>query len=314
MLMTLFFGEGVAAGAPAADPTQLAKGRTGDRPGPRKETTTRRNVTQGVAYSGAPSVTRSHAPCRLHARPSSERLHVPTSHTFTAVQSTLQLLMRGPEQCIEGHFGGLQAHSAALRGTPHHRLVRLEAPGDVAESMSFTYTTTEGAAPKFRLDVVPVRVILLYRFVTELRSAKCRQSRTPPSPCPRPRPACGWCPPAVVLAPVFLLPFTHPLSGGPVLLRPPLSTRPPLPLAVFSLPLSPPLTPPPLWLLEAPVRKIILQRHTPARTSPCWSRQTPAWTRSVHLDAPGQRHGQQPVSGTADPRSSQTGQVIRGLC
>ena len=25
----------------------------------------------------------------------------------------------------------------------------------------------------------------------------------------------------------------------------------------------------------------------------------PAWTRSVHLDAPGQRHGQQPVSGTA---------------
>ena len=27
----------------------------------------------------------------------------------------------------------------------------------------------------------------------------------------------------------------------------------------------------------------------------------PAWTRSVHLDAPGQRHEQQPVSGTADP-------------
>ena len=39
----------------------------------------------------------------------------------------------------------------------------------------------------------------------------------------------------------------------------------------------------------------------------------PAWTRSVHLDAPGQRHGQQPVYGTAAPRSSQTGQVIRGL-
>ena len=34
---------------------------------------------------------------------------------------------------------------------------------------------------------------------------------------------------------------------------------------------------------------------------------------SVRLDAPGQRHGQQPVSETADPRSSQTGQVIRGL-
>ena len=49
-----------------------------------------------------------------------------------------------------------------------------------------------------------------------------------------------------------------------------------------------------LWLLEAPVRKIILQMHTPARSSQCWSQQTPAWTWSVHLDAPGQRHRQQP--------------------
>ena len=31
-----------------SDPTQHAKGRTGDCPGPRKETATRRNVTQGV--------------------------------------------------------------------------------------------------------------------------------------------------------------------------------------------------------------------------------------------------------------------------
>ena len=29
-----------------------------------------------------------------------------------------------------------------------------------------------------------------------------------------------------------------------------------------------------LWLSEAPVRKIILQIHTPARSSQCWSRQT----------------------------------------
>ena len=29
-----------------------------------------------------------------------------------------------------------------------------------------------------------------------------------------------------------------------------------------------------LWLLEAPIRKIILQMHTPARTSQSWSRQT----------------------------------------
>ena len=32
-----------------SDPTQHAKGRTGDCPGPREETTTRRNVTQGAA-------------------------------------------------------------------------------------------------------------------------------------------------------------------------------------------------------------------------------------------------------------------------
>ena len=35
-----------------SDPTQHAKGRAGDRPGPRKETTTRRHVTQGVVHNG----------------------------------------------------------------------------------------------------------------------------------------------------------------------------------------------------------------------------------------------------------------------
>ena len=35
-------------------------------------------------------------------------------------------------------------------------------------------------------------------------------------------------------------------------------------------------------------------KRTPARTSQCWGRQTPAWTRRVHVDAPGQRHGAQP--------------------
>ena len=34
----------------SSDPTQHAKGRTGDRPGPRKETATRRNVTQGAIF------------------------------------------------------------------------------------------------------------------------------------------------------------------------------------------------------------------------------------------------------------------------
>ena len=39
----------------SSNPTQHAKGRTGDRPGPRKATTTRRNVTQG-GYRGQPRV------------------------------------------------------------------------------------------------------------------------------------------------------------------------------------------------------------------------------------------------------------------
>ena len=38
----------------------------------------------------------------------------------------------------------------------------------------------------------------------------------------------------------------------------------------------------------------------------------PAWTRSVHLDAPGQRHGQQPVSGTADPGVAKQDKSSRG--
>ena len=38
---------GGGGGAERSDPTQHAKGRTGDCPGPRKETTTRRNVTRG---------------------------------------------------------------------------------------------------------------------------------------------------------------------------------------------------------------------------------------------------------------------------
>ena len=39
----------------SSDPTQHAKGRTGACPGPRKGTTTRRNVTTGAGYPGRPS-------------------------------------------------------------------------------------------------------------------------------------------------------------------------------------------------------------------------------------------------------------------
>ena len=48
------------------------------------------------------------------------------------------------------------------------------------------------------------------------------------------------------------------------------------------------------------------QENDPADAHPSahksvWESANPAWTRSVHLDAPGQRHGQQPIFGTADP-------------
>ena len=48
------------------------------------------------------------------------------------------------------------------------------------------------------------------------------------------------------------------------------------------------------------------QEYYPADALPCAQKSVlesanPASSRSVHLDAPGQRHGQQPVSGTADP-------------
>ena len=49
----------------SSDPTQHAKGRTGDRPGPRKGATTRRNVTQG-AGCGFDSMHLAHTP-RPHA-------------------------------------------------------------------------------------------------------------------------------------------------------------------------------------------------------------------------------------------------------
>ena len=52
----------------SSDPTQHAKGRTGDCPGPRKETTTRRNVIQGAGGGAEPPSPRKRSPalpCRM---------------------------------------------------------------------------------------------------------------------------------------------------------------------------------------------------------------------------------------------------------
>ena len=48
-------------------------------------------------------------------------------------------------------------------------------------------------------------------------------------------------------------------------------------------------------------------------TSQCWSRQTQHGLGSVHLDAPGQRHGQQPASRTADPEIVKQDTSSRGF-
>ena len=77
-------------------------------------------------------------------------------------------------------------------------------------------------------------------------------------------------------------------------------------------PAPPPPPSPCQELLEAPVRKIYpADAHTSTHQSVLQSA-NPAWTWSVHLDAPGERHGQQPVSGTADPGVVKQDKSARG--
>ena len=80
------------------DPTQHAKGRTGDRPGPHKGTTTRRNVTQGVNSSVRTRIrtlfckmeygsrTTGGGFCRLSRKPLSWRPHPIKVLIHTALQ------------------------------------------------------------------------------------------------------------------------------------------------------------------------------------------------------------------------------------
>ena len=58
----------------SSDPTQHAKGRTGDRPGPRKGATTRRNATQGVVCPTAYGC--NMLPPWRHSPASTGRLHM----------------------------------------------------------------------------------------------------------------------------------------------------------------------------------------------------------------------------------------------
>ena len=68
-----------------------------------------------------------------------------------------------------------------------------------------------------------------------------------------------------------------------------------------------------LWVLEAPVRKILLQMHTPARTSQCWSLQTPPMDSECASGYTWSTARATARLQDSRPRSSQTGQVIQGL-
>ena len=64
-------------------------------------------------------------------------------------------------------------------------------------------------------------------------------------------------------------------------------------------------------VVTCPCQENCADAHTCAHWSVLESA-SPAWTRRVYVDAPGQRHGQWPVSGTADPRVVKQGKSSRG--
>ena len=85
----------------SSDPTQHAKGRTGDRPGPRKGATTRRNVTQGVPPSPLPTALtlpqrHSHTPTPAPNRISNRQKPRPPPIAFTPPVTALQRLWDCP--------------------------------------------------------------------------------------------------------------------------------------------------------------------------------------------------------------------------
>ena len=83
----------------SSDPTQHAKGRTGDCPGPRKETTTRRHVTWGGVEQ-----------CTTSFRPFSRWSRVPHS---TRRKPTLSACLVPPSPPVQTNEGLLKARTRA---------------------------------------------------------------------------------------------------------------------------------------------------------------------------------------------------------
>ena len=94
----------------SSDPTQHAKGRTGDRPGPRKGATTRRNVTRGACQRGARKGPPFTGPCNAQVDNGNKKLT--TLHVAAINRSYLcamQLVDRVPEQLVAEDREGLTA-------------------------------------------------------------------------------------------------------------------------------------------------------------------------------------------------------------
>ena len=131
-----------------SDPTQHAKGRTGDCPGPRKETATRRNVTQ-AGGSTAPPPTPARRPFPAPAQP-----------TLTALKRGLPTTFGG----IAGstHWGGLRPWS----GGGSFRNATLRPPGGCWQGAVWTRAMGDGGGnvPRMRLlgPATPGRMPVLY--------------------------------------------------------------------------------------------------------------------------------------------------------
>ena len=93
----------------SSDPTQHAKGRTGDRPGPRKGATTRRNVTQGGVHgsAGPPQV-------RAFGLLKTKALHRCNKRRVTAARRPVTRL-RDASWCRRAEGGGAEGARSPCR-------------------------------------------------------------------------------------------------------------------------------------------------------------------------------------------------------
>ena len=108
-----------------SDPTQHAKGRTGDRPGPRKETTPRRNVTRGGATSPPSNASLRPPPTPTPRRPRCRVPQVPDVPDEPALRGKVDRLHKAFRQTFAGlHFADDQDHGADAKRRAYSALLQ----------------------------------------------------------------------------------------------------------------------------------------------------------------------------------------------